>query len=73
MTPRQLYLSLYRAGVTYWQTPEGKIGYRTPNGLTPELRTAMRAQKDDLLFMTSHGMTVYGRDQEPAEWGLPTC
>ena len=71
MTPRALYLALHRAGVTYWQTPEGKIGYRAPNGLTPELRAAMREQKADLLFLTSHGMTVYGRGHEPAEWKLP--
>jgi len=67
MTPWALYLSLYRAGVSYWQTPDGKLGYKAPNGLTPELRTAMRDHKADLLFLCSGGMTVYSKGQEAAE------
>ena len=68
MTPRALYLTLYRAGVTYWQTPRGTLGYRAPSGLTDDLKDGMKAQKDDLLFLCSGGVTVYGRGQEPAEW-----
>ncbi len=68
MTPRALYLALYRAGVTYWQTPAGTLRYRAANGLSAELRAAMKAQKADVLALCSAGVTVYGRRQEPAEW-----
>jgi len=68
MTPRVLYLALFRAGVSYWQTPAGTLRYRAASGLSAELRAAMKAQKDDLLFLCSGGVTVYGRGQEPAEW-----
>jgi hypothetical protein len=68
MTPRALYLALYRAGVTYWETEAGKLGYRAPHGLTPELRAAMQAQRDDLLLLCSGGTVIYGQGQEPAGW-----
>ena len=68
MTPRQIYLALFRAGVTYWETPAGTLAYRASNGLSTDLRAAMKAQKDDLLALCSGGVTVYGKGQEPAEW-----
>ena len=68
MIPRRLYLAVYRAGVTYWQTPAGRLGYRAPGGLSDDLKAAMRAHKDDLTSLCSGGVTVYGRGQEPAEW-----
>jgi len=68
MTPRVLYLALYRAGVTYWQTPSGTLAYRAANGLSTDLRAAMKAQKADLLALCAGGVTVYGKGQEPAKW-----
>ena len=68
MTPRAVYLALYRAGVTYWATAGGKLGYRAPNGLSADLKAFMREHKADLLFLCSGGVTVYGKGQEPAEW-----
>ena len=68
MTPRDIYLALYRAGVTYWETPGGKLGYRAPNGLSADLKAFMREHKADLLFLCSDGVTVYGKGQEPKEW-----
>ncbi len=68
MTPRALYLVLYRAHVTYWQTPAGTLRYRAANGFSTNLRAAMKAQKDDLLFLCAGGVTVYGKGQEPIEW-----
>jgi len=68
MTPRALYLALFRAGVTYRATDAGTLRYRADNGLSSELRAAMKAQKADLLALCSGGVTVYGKGQEPAEW-----
>ncbi len=68
MTPRALYLALYRAHVTYWETPTGKLGYRAPNGLTDDLRATMREHKGELLILCSGGVTIYGRGQEPTDW-----
>jgi len=68
MTTRTVYLALYRAGVTYWETPGGKLGYRAPNGLSSDLKAFMREYKTELLFLCAGGMTVYGKGQEPAEW-----
>jgi len=68
MTHRALYLALYRAGVTYSQTPAGTLRYRAANGLSAELRAAMKAQKADLLALCAGGVTVYGKGQAPAEW-----
>jgi|GEM_PF-3150861 len=65
MTPRALYLALYRAGVSYWETPRGTLGYRAPHGLSAELKAAMKAQKDDLLFLCSGDVTIYGQGQRP--------
>ncbi len=68
MTPRRLYLAVYRAGVTYWQTPAGTLGYRAANGLSDELKATMQAQRDDLLYLCADDVTVYGKGQESAEW-----
>jgi len=68
VTPRALYLALYGAGVTYWETSAGKLGYRVRKGLSADLRAAMKTHKDDLLFLCAGGVTVYGKGQEPAEW-----
>ena len=65
MTPRALYLALFRAGVSYWETSRGTLGYRAPNGLSAGLKTAMKTHKDDLLFLCSDGVTVYGQGQRP--------
>lgn len=67
MTFRQATLALYRAGVTYWATPAGTLGYRAPHGLTPELRDAMKAHKPDLLALCAGGVTVCGKGDGPAE------
>lgn len=44
MTHCALYLTLYRTGVTYWETADGKLGYRAANGLTDNLRASMKLQ-----------------------------
>lgn len=69
MTFSRLVAALYGRGVTYWTKADGTLGFRAPAGaLTPELRAAMREHRDDLLFLCSGGVTVYGCGQEPAEW-----
>lgn len=67
MTFRTLVIALYRAGVTYWATPAGTLGYRAPHGLTGDLRAAMKAHKPELLALCAGGVTVFGKGAEPVE------
>jgi hypothetical protein len=67
VTFTHLVAALFEAGVTYWQRPDGTLGYRAPAGaVTPALRMAMAAHKADLCFLSSGGVMIYGRGQEPA-------
>jgi hypothetical protein len=69
MTFSHLVAALYAGRVTYRATAEGKLHVEAPAAaLTLDLRQAMREHRNDLLFLCSGGVTIYGRGAEPAEW-----
>ncbi len=68
MTFRALLARIYDEGVRVWSPVLGKIRYRSPVPLAPEVREALKEHKDDLLYICNGGTVLYERDQQPAEW-----
>jgi hypothetical protein len=66
MTLRRLLVDLYERGISYHVGEGGRLRYSAPNGLTDELRTAMREHKTDLLFIAD-GTPIYGKGCAPWE------
>jgi hypothetical protein len=62
-----LVAELYRRGVSYWPTPEGRLHLEAPEGsLTPELREALHEHRDSLLFLSDR-TPIMGRGRDDVE------
>ena len=67
MSFARLVADLYARGVTYRATPDGRLRVEAPaDALTEGDWAAIAARKDDLLFLCSGAVTIYGRGREPA-------
>ncbi len=72
LTMSRLVAELYRRGVSYWTSTDGRLHLEAPVGaLTDELRRAILDHRDDLLVVCA-GTPIWGMGQEPPEVD-PTC
>jgi hypothetical protein len=62
-----LVAELYRRGVSYWPTPDGRLHLEAPVGvLTGELRAAVEEHRDNLLFLSDR-TPIMGRGRDEVD------